>query len=63
MGWLEWLQGYKTYIIFIAATIFNGGILFGWWTVESDLWSIINAIFGFLGLGTLSAKVNRVAKK
>ena len=63
MGWLEWLQGKKTYIIFILATVFNAGVLFGWWPVESQLWSIINAILGFLGLGALSAKGNRMLEK
>ena len=62
MGWLEWLQGKKTYIIFIVATIFNAGVLIGWWTPESEMWTIINAILGFLGLGTLGAKVNRMTK-
>ena len=63
MGWIEWLQGYKTYIIFFLATIFNAGILFGWWTAEAEMWTLVNAILGFLGLGTLAAKGNRMMKK
>jgi len=63
MSWIEWLQGKKTYIVFILATVFNAGVLFGWWAVESEIWTVINAILGFLGLGTLGAKVNRVLKK
>jgi len=63
MGWIEWLQGKKTYIIFFLGTVFNAGVLFGWWPVESEIWIVINAILGFLGLGTLGAKVNRSLEK
>ena len=60
-GIIEWLQGKKTYIILLVGFAFNIGIAAGWWTPESELWSIINAVLGFLGLGTLGAKINRAA--
>jgi len=62
MGWLEWLQGRKTWIVFFVGVIFNGGILAGWWTLDSQLWVVINTILGFLGLGSINAKMNRNAK-
>ena len=63
MGIIGWLQGKKTWIVFFIATIFNAGVLAGWWTLESEIWTIINAILGFLGLGSLNAKMNRNAKE
>ena len=63
MAWLEWLQGKKTYVILILGFVFNLGIAVGWWDVTAQLWEIVNAILGFLGLGTIGAKINRNAKK
>jgi len=60
---IEWLQGYKTYIVFVLGVIFNLGVLVGWWAVDSEIWTLINSILAFLGLGTIGAKINRVAKK
>ncbi len=62
-GIIEWLQGKKTYIILIVAFVFNIGIAAGFWTPESELWNLINIILGFLGVGTIGAKITRVAKK
>ena len=62
-GIIEWLQGKKTSIILILAFVFNAGVMAGWWTPESQLWSIINIVLGFLGIGTVGAKVTRLAKK
>jgi uncharacterized membrane protein len=61
MDWLNWLQGKKTYIIVILAAVFNIGVVFGFWTVDSTVWSFINSILGFLGLGTLRAGVTKSA--
>ena len=63
MGWLEWLQGKKTYIVLIVAFVFNVGITAGWWTPDSQVWELINTILAFLGLTAATAKVNRVAKR
>lgn len=57
MGWIEWLQGKKTYIIVILAAVFNIGVVFGLWTVDSQVWAFINSILVFLGLGTLRAGI------
>lgn len=59
MNWLDWLQGKKTYIIVILAAVFNIGVVFGFWTVDSGVWTFINSILGFLGLGTLRAGVTK----
>jgi hypothetical protein len=62
-GIITWLQGKKTYVILILGFVFNFGVAIGWWTIDSQLWEIINYILGFLGLGTIGAKINRTAKK
>jgi hypothetical protein len=62
-GIFEWLQGKKTYIIVVFASLFNIGVVFGWWTPDSQIWTLINAIFGFLGLGTIRSGIKTEAKK
>jgi uncharacterized membrane protein len=62
MGWLTWLQGKKTYIIVILAAVFNIGVVFGIWTVDSQVWTFINSILGFFGLGTLRSGINTSVK-
>lgn len=59
MGWLTWLQGKKTYIVVILAAVFNIGIVFGFWTIDSQVWLFINSILGFFGLGTLRAGITK----
>jgi len=63
MSWLQWLQGKKTYIIVILAAIFNIGVAFGLWDVNSGMWEFINALLVFLGLGTLRAGVTKSSSK
>ena len=48
---LDWLKGKKSYILMVAAFVFNLGVLSGWWTLESSIWQTIDAILGLL-LGT-----------
>jgi len=61
-GIIDWLQGKKTYIIAVLAAVFNVGIAFGWWTLDSQVWELINIILGFLGLGTLRSGMSKAAK-
>jgi len=63
MSWVVWLQGKKTYIIVVLAAVFNIGVVFGFWTVDSQIWAFINSILAFLGIGTLRAGVSNEAKK
>ena len=62
MAIIEWLQGKKTYIVLVVAFVFNVGVAAGWWALESELWSVINAILGFLGLGALKSAVKKTGK-
>ena len=62
-GIIEWLQGRKTWIILILAFVFNAGVMAGWWSPESEWWTLINTILGFLGIGTIGAKITRTTKK
>ena len=59
MGIIQWLQGKKTFIVLIVAFIFNIGVAAGLWTPESEVWNIINAILGFLGLGALRSGMKK----
>ena len=62
MNIIEWLQGKKTYIVLVVAFVFNVGVAAGWWGLESELWAVINAILGFLGLGALKSAVKKTGK-
>ena len=52
---LEWLKGYKTYIVAFVAALFNFGVAVGWWSFDNQIWLAINTILASLGLGTLRA--------
>jgi len=60
---LEWLQGYKTYIVIALTALFNVGIGLGWWTPETDWIVILNSILVSFGAGFIKAGLNREAKK
>ena len=62
-GFIEWLQGKKTYIIVLLASVFNIGVVFGWWTPDSQVWALINTILGFLGIGTIRAGIKGESQK
>ena len=60
---LEKLQGYKTYIIMVTAFVFNIGITAGWWTLDNQVWELVNIILGFLGVGAIRSGLKSEAKK
>jgi hypothetical protein len=63
MNWLNWLQGKKTYLIMIIGFVFNLGLLTGWWTMDNSVWSFIDGILVFLGIGGIRSGVkSEVAK-
>lgn len=62
-GIIAWLQGKKTYIIMVLAFVFNLGVTAGWWTVDNQVWDLINIILGFLGLGAIRAGIKTEAGK
>ena len=43
-GFVEWLQGKKSYILLVVAFVFNLGILSGWWLVDNPTWALIDTI-------------------
>lgn len=57
---MEWLKNKKTYITAIIGIIVNLLIALGY--ISADLLVPINAVLGFLGLGTLRAGVSKVGK-
>ena len=62
-GIITWLEGKKTYIVMILAFIFNLGLEAGWWMLDNAVWSLINIILGFLGIGALRSGLKTEAKK
>lgn len=62
-GIIAWLQGKKTYIIMVLAFVFNLGVTAGWWTLDNQVWELINIILGFLGLGAIRAGMKTEAGK
>ena len=66
-GLLAWLEGKKTYILMVLAFVFNIGVTAGWWTVDNQVWDLINIILGFLGIGAirsgLKSEANKLASK
>ena len=63
MNIINFLQGKKTYIILILAFVFNFGITAGWWTLDNQIWELVNIILGFLGLGTIRSAIKNLASK
>jgi hypothetical protein len=59
----EWLQGKKTYIIMIVGFVFNIGVVAGWWTLDNQVWDLVNMILVFLGVGSIRAGVSTEARK
>ena len=57
------LQGWKTYIVIVVGAVFNIGVAAGWWTVDSQLWELINYILGFLGIGAVRSGIKSEGKK
>ena len=43
-GFMEWLQGKKSYILLIVGFIFNLGVISGWWAMESEIWALIDSL-------------------
>jgi hypothetical protein len=66
-GLMAWLEGKKTYIVMILGFVFNIGVVAGWWTVDNQVWDLINLILGFLGIGAirsgLKSEVNKIVSK
>lgn len=62
-GLLAWLEGKKTYILMVLAFVFNIGVTAGWWTVENQVWDLINLILGFLGIGAIRSGLKSESKK
>jgi len=63
MKWLEFLQGKKTYIIMIVGFFFNLGCLAGWWVETSTIWSFVNGLLIFLGIGAIRGGIATEVKK
>lgn len=59
MGFIEWLQGKKTYILLIVAFIFNMGSALGLWEPDSQVWELINTLLVFLGIGAFRSAVKK----
>lgn len=60
---IEKLQGYKTYIVIVLGALFNIGIAAGWWTVDNQVWELVNMILTFLGIGAVRSGIKSEAKK
>ena len=58
-GFMDWLQGKKTYIVAVALAIFNVGSAVGWWTPDNAIWEAINAVLVALGLGAIKSAVKK----
>ena len=58
---MEWLKGKKTYITAIVGIVINGLMAMGYISVEYLV--PINAMLGFLGLGTIRAGVSKLSGK
>lgn len=43
-GFIEWLQGKKTYIVLVVGFVFNLGMLQGWWAADNAIWASINTL-------------------
>ena len=48
---MNFLKGYRTYIIAIVGVIFNGLVSMGY--IDESLRGTVNGILTFLGLGTI----------
>lgn len=60
---IMWLQGKKTYIVMILGFVFNLGVTAGWWTLDNQVWELVNIILGFLGIGAIRDGIKTEAKK
>ena len=58
-----WLQGKKVYILLIVAAVFNIGVAAGLWQADSQLWELVNIIFGFLGIGAFRSALKKAEVK
>lgn len=52
---MEWLKGYKTYIVVVLGVIVNGCIAMGY--IDASLLPTINSVLVFLGLGAIRAGI------
>lgn len=50
-------KGYKTYIIAAIGVLLNGAIAMGY--IPEQYFEMINAMLGFLGMGTLRAGIQK----
>ncbi len=58
-----WLQGKKVYILLVVAAVFNIGVAAGFWLPDSQLWELVNMVFGFLGIGAFRSAVSKAEVK
>ena len=52
---MDFLKGWKTYIIVVLAVIFNGLVAMGY--VPAESLGLVNTVLGFLGLGAIRAGI------
>ena len=55
-GTMNFLAGYKTYIVVVVAVIFNGLVAMGY--IPASSLALVNTILGFLGLGAIRAGIS-----
>ena len=58
-GFIEFLQGKKTYITAILFGIFNFGYAMGWWALDNEIWIAVNSLLAMFGLGFLRAGIKK----
>ena len=58
-GFLDFIQGKKTYIVAIVLAVFNVGCAVGWWTPDNAVWEAVNAVLVALGLGAIKSAVKK----
>ena len=58
---VNWLKGKKTYIVVIVGVLVNGMIAME--IIPRESFVTVNAILGFLGLGTIRAGIKSAEKR
>ncbi len=57
---LEFLSGKKVYIVAALFAIWNFGLETNLWTVDNQIWSVVNYILGALGFAFMRAAIKKV---
>jgi hypothetical protein len=40
---IDWLDGKKSYILLVIGFVFNLGALLGWWTLDNQVWALVDS--------------------